>query len=208
MQYAEPPGSWSARNAAVARADVQIDSSGTLSPERTSRADRSRGVKIELLVSTRKRRCFSTRRSRKSAAPGRAWPSCTSTPSMSVSQHWAWPRSLMGAVFRTAAASSAPVAGEGVQRVVGEPEDGPLVHGDGAGGLVEVDRRGVPVEHRPLEARVAALDADLGQGAQQLLAQAGAAVRGLHVEVLEVDAVRAAPGGVVEEPERGADDEA
>ena len=39
----------------MASAEVQIDSSGTSRPERASRAARSRGVKIELLVSTRKR---------------------------------------------------------------------------------------------------------------------------------------------------------
>ena len=42
--------------------------SGTSRPLRASRAARSRGVKIELLVSTRKRRSRSTSRARKSAA--------------------------------------------------------------------------------------------------------------------------------------------
>src|SRR5579875_1166175 len=70
-------------------------SSGTDRPARCRRADRSRGVKIELLVRTRKRRSRATNRSRKSAAPGSARSSCTSTPSMSVSQHSAGPRTLM-----------------------------------------------------------------------------------------------------------------
>src|SRR5215218_9801761 len=87
MTYADPPGNWSARNAAVASADVQIEASGTVSPERRSRADRSRGVKIELFVRTRNGRFLSTNRCRNSAAPGRACSSRTSTPSMSVSQH-------------------------------------------------------------------------------------------------------------------------
>ena len=95
MTYAEPLGSWVARKSAVASAEVQIDSSGTCSPARTSRADRSRGVKIELLVSTRKRRSRSTSRSRNSAAPGSAFSSWTSTPSMSVSQHSGGVRSMV-----------------------------------------------------------------------------------------------------------------
>src|SRR5205807_5207887 len=33
--------------------------------------------------------------------------------------------------------------GEGGERLVGEPEDGPLVHRDGTGRPVELDRRGV-----------------------------------------------------------------
>ena len=46
---------------AVASAEVQIEASGTVRPERVSRADRSRGVKIELFVSTRNGRSCSTR---------------------------------------------------------------------------------------------------------------------------------------------------
>jgi hypothetical protein len=42
------------RNAAVAFAEVQMRSSGTMRPERLRRADRSRLVKIELFVRTRK----------------------------------------------------------------------------------------------------------------------------------------------------------
>src|SRR3954451_5602481 len=95
MTYAEPPGSWVVRKSAVASADVQIDSSGTCSPLRASRAARSRGVKIELFVSTRNRRPRSTSRSRNSAAPGSAFSSWTSTPSMSVSQHSAGRRSVV-----------------------------------------------------------------------------------------------------------------
>ena len=48
-----------------------------------NRADRSRGVKIELFVRTRKGRFFSTSRRRNSAAPGSACSSRTRTPSMS-----------------------------------------------------------------------------------------------------------------------------
>ena len=44
ITYAVPPGRWSARNCAVARAAVQIDCSGTSKPIRASRACRSRGV--------------------------------------------------------------------------------------------------------------------------------------------------------------------
>src|SRR5690242_11766968 len=89
MTYAEPPCNWPSRKVAVASADVQIASSGTCRPDRASRAARSRGVKIELLVSTRNGRRLSTNAFKNSAAPGSAWSSWTRTPSMSVSQHLA-----------------------------------------------------------------------------------------------------------------------
>src|SRR3712207_4689027 len=120
MTYAEPPGSWEVRKSAVARAEVKIASSGTSSPPRASRAARSRGVKIELLVSTRNRRRRSTRRSRNSLAPGRALPSCTRTPSMSVSQHSIGPRSVVTGPTLVRSVRSDAVAGyppEGVRSI-------------------------------------------------------------------------------------------
>src|SRR3954452_4341744 len=86
MTYAVPLGRWLSRNCAVARALVQIASSGTSIPERCSRAFRSRGVKIELLVSSRKGRPIRDSRWTNSAAPGIGSSSWTSTPSMSDSQ--------------------------------------------------------------------------------------------------------------------------
>jgi hypothetical protein len=44
ITYAVPPGRWSLRNWAVARAEVQIADSGTSMPIRASRAWRSRAV--------------------------------------------------------------------------------------------------------------------------------------------------------------------
>ena len=77
-------------------------SSGISSPEELSRAARSRGVKIELLVSTRNRLEVSTQRWISSAAPGMGWFSWTSTPSMSVSQHSiSWPLRYTDADERT-----------------------------------------------------------------------------------------------------------
>ena len=55
-------------------------------PLRSSRARRSRGVKIELFVSTRNCSPESWSASMNSVAPGIGVSSCTSTPSMSVSQ--------------------------------------------------------------------------------------------------------------------------
>ena len=71
----------------MASAEVQMRSSGTSRPEASNRADRSRGVKMELLVKTRYSLSLSRRACRNSAAPGIALVSCTSTPSMSVSQY-------------------------------------------------------------------------------------------------------------------------
>jgi hypothetical protein len=90
-----PPGICDAQKSAVASALVQIACSGTSSPDARSRAARSRGVKIELLVSTRNGVPRSVHCRMRSAAPGSGEFSCTSTPSMSVSQHSTSPRSLM-----------------------------------------------------------------------------------------------------------------
>ena len=70
----------------MASAEVQIACSGTSIPLERSRARRSRGVKIELLVSTRYFLPERSSAAMKSAAPGMASSSWTSTPSMSVSQ--------------------------------------------------------------------------------------------------------------------------
>src|SRR6478735_6423689 len=84
--YAVPWGRWSARKSAVASAEVQMDSSGTSIPLPSRRARRSRGVKIELLVSTRNFLPDALSASMNSWAPGMGSSSCTRTPSMSVSQ--------------------------------------------------------------------------------------------------------------------------
>src|SRR3954471_9527464 len=84
--YADPPGRWSSRNCAVASAEVQMDSSGTSMPLASRRALRSRGVKIELFVSTRKPTPEAFSAAMNSTAPGIGSSSWTRTPSMSVSQ--------------------------------------------------------------------------------------------------------------------------
>ena len=70
----------------MASALVQIAVSGMSMPATSSRARRSRGVKIELLVSTRNFFPDACSDAMNSLAPGMARSSCTSTPSMSVSQ--------------------------------------------------------------------------------------------------------------------------
>src|SRR5690606_33041491 len=55
-------------------------------PDVARRARRSRAVKIELFVRMRNGRPLSRSARTNSGAPGIAWPSWTSTPSMSVSQ--------------------------------------------------------------------------------------------------------------------------
>src|SRR5690625_4790050 len=85
-----------------------MDSSGSSIPLRNRRARRSRGVKIELLVSTRKRRPWVCRASMNSTAPGSAACSWTSTPSMSVIQEWTGSSSIAVAM-----APFCPTAGPG-----------------------------------------------------------------------------------------------
>ena len=70
----------------MASAEVQIASSGTSIPLASSRARRSRGVKIELFVRTRNFLPDALSASMNSVAPGIGSSSWTSTPSMSVSQ--------------------------------------------------------------------------------------------------------------------------
>src|SRR5438477_2215808 len=78
------------------------------------------------------------------------------------------------------------LSGKAVERITGEPVHGPLGVRFGAELLVEADRVDVPVQHRPLEAAAVALHRDLGELDQQRFADALAAVRLRHVEVLEV----------------------
>ena len=70
-------------------------------PLASSRARRSRAVKIELLVSTRNRRPCCSRAAMNSGAPGMARSSRTSTPSMSVSQQETGGRSIMPPTSQT-----------------------------------------------------------------------------------------------------------
>lgn len=56
----------------------------------------------------------------------------------------------------------------------------------GAQRLVKLDRRRVPVEHRPFIAPAAAFDGDLRDPRDELLAEALAAERGGDVQVFEI----------------------
>jgi hypothetical protein len=59
------------------------------------------------------------------------------------------------------------LGGEAGQGVAGEALGGPLVHPGGTDGAVKGDGGLVPVQDRPLEPAVSALDADPGQLRQQ-----------------------------------------
>src|SRR5687768_6910012 len=96
------PGAWLCRKSAVARAEVQIEASGTTRPDARRRADRSRGVKIELFVSTRNGVPWSRHCCSRAEAPGTGVFSWTSTPSISVSQHSMSARVRMGSAYRRA----------------------------------------------------------------------------------------------------------
>src|SRR3979411_1894167 len=79
------------------------------------------------------------------------------------------------------------LSGKGGQRVAGEAVDGPLRVRPGPESLVETDRILVPVEDRPFQARAATFHGDGGKAREQRSADASAAVRLDHEEVLEVD---------------------
>src|SRR5665213_1990592 len=63
----------------------------------------------------------------------------------------------------------------------------PLAHDLGAERFIEGDRRRIPVEHRPFEARVAVVDAGARQLLHQGLADTAAAEFGPNEHVLEID---------------------
>src|SRR5262249_25888373 len=97
--------------------------------------------------------------------------------------------------------STIAVTRQSLDLLARESENGPLVHWLGAERLVELDRGSVPVQHRPLHAATPALVGDLRERDEQRLAQALAARRRTHVEVLEVQPVTPQPRGVVHEEE-------
>src|ERR1039458_716376 len=86
MTKAVPPGRWLSRNRAVARAEVHNARSGISRPEVGGGAERSLGVYIGLLGSTRKLRPPSRKARTNRSAPGTIAPSRIRTPSMSHSQ--------------------------------------------------------------------------------------------------------------------------
>src|SRR2546423_13553202 len=86
--------------------------------------------------------------------------------------------------------------------------DRPLVLCHSADGFVKGYGRLVPIEDGPFQPTVVSFDCDLRKRLQQASAEPEPAVLGLDVEVLEIDAVYADPGGEVEEPQRHTDDHA
>ena len=121
-------------------------------------------------------------------------PSCPITPFSAT------------AATSTICISRAPprVPRERCKRLAAQAADGPVVHHLGAERLVESDRRRIPVEHRPFEARLALLDAALRQLRHQRLADAAAAECRPHEQILEIDAVPAAERREIEKPDREA----
>src|ERR1700733_2517839 len=77
----------------------------------------------------------------------------------------------------------------------------PGVQEFGTHGAIEVDRRGVPVEHFPLQAGTALLNGDGGDAFEQCFADAQPAELGLDEQVFKIESRPAHPGGVVEEVE-------
>src|SRR5262249_48775246 len=80
-----------------------------------------------------------------------------------------------------------PSPGQPRERVAVQAIHGPFVHRERTEGLVEPDRRFVPVEHGPLQAATAALHGELRQRGQEGLAVPVAAKLGQDEEVLEID---------------------
>src|SRR5687767_7724442 len=94
--------------------------------------------------------------------------------------------------------------GQCLQRRPGQPLHRPVAHRNSAQAAVEVERRRVPVEDRPLEAAAAALEREPREERHQRLAVAPAAVRRPDEEILQVQARLAEEGGEIVEEERKA----
>src|SRR5262249_24428344 len=91
------------------------------------------------------------------------------------------------------------------QRVTGDSKDPPVVHRDRAERSVKVDRRLVPVQHRPLEATAAALDRNSRQLAQHRPPVTVVPMRRSDEEIFQVDSGTTQKGREVVEVEREAD---
>ncbi len=96
------------------------------------------------------------------------------------------------------------VRGKGLQGLVGNTHDAPLGEHVGADAFVEGDGWGIPGEDVPLEAGAAFGDSDLGEVLKQGPADSLPSLGGRDVDVLEAQAVVAAPGAVAGEEEREA----
>ena len=109
---------------------------------------------------------------------------------------------------RMRAVGELPGAAEAVQRAAGDAADAPVRHHRRAHAFVEADRVGVPVEHAPLEAAVAARRREPPEMREQRLADAATALLGLDEQVLEIEARPGEKGREVGEEEREGDDPA
>jgi len=92
-------------------------------------------------------------------------------------------------------------AAELAERGAGHPPDRPLVLRGRAERAIEAVRRGVPVEHPPLEARIAPLNRDAREPLEQHPAETEAAVLRAHEEVLQPDPVTHLPRREGDEPD-------
>jgi len=94
--------------------------------------------------------------------------------------------------------------GERVKRFPIEPMHRPLAERLGLKRSIEAERRLIPVEHIPFEARVSTLYGELGERREERLADALATTLGQHEEVFEPEPMAACPRGVGDEVEREA----
>src|SRR5258705_936974 len=77
------------------------------------------------------------------------------------------------------------------ERLPGHPEGRPVVERLRAEPFVELDRRRIPVEHRPFESPAAALDGDARERREQLPADPEPPELGLDEQILEIEAAAA-----------------
>src|SRR5687767_11323946 len=81
-----------------------------------------------------------------------------------------------------------PAVGERGEWLAGQSIDGPFRHRGRAERLIQPDRRLVPVEHRPLESAVVALDRDPRECREQRTANAATTRGRPHEQILEIEA--------------------
>jgi putative RNA 2'-phosphotransferase len=158
----------------------------------TARKVGSRHGKPVILVSTRQR-CTPPATASRSLETGCGWSS-------------SYPRnSSCVYLLRLRRARPGLERADFVERIPSEPVRRPLVLRKRTERLVESDRRLVPIEHLPLDPTVPARHRDPSQLSKQRPPMAAAAPIRPDIEVFEIDAVPAKPGGEGQEPQGEAD---
>src|SRR4051812_17451926 len=102
--------------------------------------------------------------------------------------------------------STVRTTGKRLERIAADAADAPVGHHRGSHLFVKRDRVGVPVEHAPFDTAAVTRDGELREVDEHAPADASAAMRRLHVQILEVQPESAQERREVGEEQRESDD--